>query len=227
MCFQPSNGGIDQSLRQTTRGTAGMQARPPWNSVSSITALSRRTRPSSAGVFSAATASGSISRSIERVMRIEASTAASELILRSRSSARWSRARVPGTLRVRDRTPTRGCGPIRSQHPTASVAQIHERKHWFSRHGQSLGRADRIQIAEDSVVARQQQMVAIVDTQSKLAVKIGSASSPSDRSCFDQRHGFAGLGQCNGGGQPRHTGTNDGDVRWHEDALGPRLQARP
>ena len=52
-----------------------------------------------------------------------------------------------GNLRVRDNT-HHGIDPDWSQHPAASVAQIHERKHWFGRHDQSLNRADRIQIAE-------------------------------------------------------------------------------
>ena len=147
--------------------TAGMQAAPPRSSVSLTTAPSRRAEPCSGGVFSAAIASGSISRRIKRVRAAaRPPTVASPAHAAQPAAARDSRAAcVPGTRRPGEKI-HHGMRPsVRAHVQRAPLLTSMKGKQRLVRHGQRLPRADPVEIGEGRAIARQQQVVAVIDAQ--------------------------------------------------------------
>ena len=72
-------------------------------------------------------------------------------------------------------------------------------------------RADAAQIGHHRVIARQHQMVAVVDGLSQHRVEIGAAAPAGLRRAFEQHDARALLGQRHGGGEPGQPAADDID----------------
>ena len=74
---------------------------------------------------------------------------------------------------------------------------------------QLLGGADVGQVTHGCLIAREQQVVAVVDRAGELRVHVGTAPAARLATCFIKRDCVAVARQRYGGGKPRKTGAYD------------------
>ncbi len=103
-------------------------------------------------------------------------TGASPFAHSRRDSRRYSPRRVPGTRRLLSKI-HHGRPSLIRKRPALAGRQVDERKFRCGRTGERDGAADRLHKVQHRMVARQHQMVAVVDRHADGAVEIGPAAA--------------------------------------------------
>ena len=97
------------------------------------------------------------------------------------------------------------------QGPALPAGEIDEMKVGFVRPAHAVRRADQRQIGEGAAVARQDDVVAVVDLHVEHGVDVGAAAAAGLRARLVQHHALARLRQPRGGGKSGETGADDVD----------------
>ncbi len=84
---------------------------------------------------------------------------------------------------------------VRPHRPTLAAAHIDEREHRRGRAGQRMPRSDPVEKRHRRAVARQQQMVAVVDPAAEFTVEIRPATPATRRPGLIDHHRSPGLGE--------------------------------
>ncbi len=100
--------------------------------------------------------------------------------------------------------------------PALPAREIHERKLRALRPDQPRFGADRARVSPRVPIARQQQMVAIIDGQVGGRVEIGAAAAAGLLGRLVELHGEAGIGQPHGGREAGNSGADDMDDGRHQ-----------
>jgi hypothetical protein len=95
--------------------------------------------------------------------------------------------------------------------PAGAARQIDEGKGGPGRAGQSIARADFLDIGQRFPVGGQQDVIAIVDAAVELGVEVGAAAPARVGRGFIERDGLALAGQAHRAGQAGDAGANDMD----------------
>ena len=164
-----------------SRAISGRQARPPAASVSRMTAPASRAAPSGASMLSAASRSGSTSRSIERAFATD--DLADRLARRRPQQPRQRQIVERAGARHAPRwieNPQRQAAVVEAQRPALAACEIDEGKLRRRRTDQLLLGADAAQIVERGAIAGQQQMIAVVDRHADRCVVIGAAAAAGE-----------------------------------------------
>ena len=105
--------------------------------------------------------------------------------------------------------------PIGPECPTPTVGQVDERKHRLGRSAQGRATTNRVEITHRRAVARQQQVIAVVDRQAQLAIEIRPAPPAGSRPGLVHRHGPPAIDQRKRRRQPGEAGANHVDRPGH------------
>ncbi len=188
----------------------GRQARPPLASVSRTIAPASCADPSAAGVLSAETRKLSSSRSHNGPL--VGST--SPIVCPGSRAQQLAEREIVGrrrprhAARLREQPPRQRPG-IGVQHPARAVAHVDIGEARLVRSDEPVARADRREIGVDRAIARQHEMIAVVDRQPELGVAIGAAAAARLPRRLAQRHAVAGLRQRDRRRQPRKPRADD------------------
>lgn len=111
--------------------------------------------------------------------------------------------------------PKRNAAVVEAQHPAFAARQVDEGEFSGRGTGQPMFGADAAQIFERRAIAREDQVIAVVDHHAERSVVIGPAAAAGERGCLVQHDASAASGKPHRRGKAGKSGADDMNRRSH------------
>src|SRR5262245_9210424 len=116
--------------------------------------------------------------------------------------------------RVED--PPRHAAVVEAQCPLLAGGEVDESKFSARRTGQAILRSDRVRVGERRAIARQQQVIAIVDRHADAVVVVGAAAATGETGGLVHDDHLTARRELDSGSKAGKPGAYDVDDPWHQ-----------